>query len=197
LKRHFGDNTDLYLQLQLILIIVTTSVEGMEDRMSEMMARRADSGPTVFALSDGEHLLVWATRKYAFRCATACLVERAFQEACGERDGRAVTAAFRQMLLLLARHGRRPLALGPPGWPDATPDEHRLLRLFSAAQAQSGEQMRMHLAWLMPADAARQALPLVELIAAALRDHGCVLPLAVSPASPAQGSGLADLNETR
>ncbi|WP_162913334.1 hypothetical protein [Rhodospirillaceae bacterium SYSU D60014] len=165
--------------------------------MSEMAARHADTGPTALALSGGERLLVWATRKYAFRCATACLVERAFREACGDRDGRAASTAFRQMLLLLARHGRRPLALGPPGWPGATPHEHRLLRLFSAAQARSGEQMQMHLAWLMPADAARQALPLVELIAAALRDHGCVLPLAVSPAPPAQGSGLADLNETR
>lgn len=167
--------------------------------MSEMVARQAGAGPTVFdpeacELNDSERLLVWAMRKYAFRCATACLVEHEFRNTCGDLDGRVASAAFRQMLRLLARHGRRPLALGPPGWPGATPDEHRLLQLLAAAQARSKDRVRMYLAWFLPTGAARQVRPFVEFVAKTLCDHHCLLPLAIPLAPPAREVGPFDLN---
>src|SRR5690554_6446640 len=75
-----------------------------------------DIAPNLFEPSGTERLLVWATRKYAFRCATALLVDLEFRRVCGERLGLAVSTAFQEFLRLLAGYGRRPLALGPPGW---------------------------------------------------------------------------------
>ena len=144
-----------------------------------------DIAPNFFEPSGTERLLVWATRKYAFRCATALLVDLEFRRVCGERLGLAVSTAFQEFLRLLAGYGRRPLALGPPGWRGMTQDEHRLLQLFAAAQAEDqDDRLRMHLAWLLPAPAAREARPRVTLVAVALRNHGRRLSLAPNGTAP-------------
>jgi hypothetical protein len=66
-----------------------------------------------------------------------------------------------------------------------TQDEHRLLQLFAAAQAEGqDDRLRMHLAWFLPAPAAREARPRVTLVAVALRNHGRRLSLTSNGMAP-------------
>src|SRR3546814_8265676 len=85
-------------------------------------------------LTDVEQLLVWAVRSWAFAHQAARSIERDLVRTCGRADAEKAMMAIRAILVLVALYGRRGLRFAPPGWPEVTIDEFRLLRLFAAAQ---------------------------------------------------------------
>lgn len=135
-------------------------------------------------LTDAEQLMVWAFRSWAFAHHASRSVERDIQRGCGREEGERVTVAIRSILVLIALYGRRPLRLGPPGWPGVTTDEIRLLQLYAAGQRGSADAVRAHLAWMLcPVHTAHPEIAVAHA-AAILGRSGFHLPWRCEEAEP-------------
>ena len=143
-----------------------------------------DDRARMATLTDAEQLMVWAFRSWAFAHHAARRVERDIARGCGSADAGRVTVAIRSVLVLVTLYGRRPLRLGPPGWPAVTTDERRLLQLFAAGQAGSTAALQAHLDWLLrPGHGAHPEIAVAHA-AAILARSGFDLPWRTETAGP-------------
>lgn len=138
-------------------------------------SRSAADGVPAARQEAGVALVVRAVRLAA---GPGCwpLIDRAFRDAYGRRDGVAAACLFRILLQGLALGARRKLRLGFPGVPELTPDERALVQLIAAAQGGDRMLLEAALLWLarpgFAGPVARTARELGRLMAA----NGTVLP---------------------
>ena len=142
----------------------------------------------VQARGSRERLLLWSIRRCALGCGDPRVVEAALTDACGEREGQTAYVALRSLLIVLALHGRRRLALHPPCCPQRTADERSLLGLLTAAADGALAEVEARLAWLVRPTPAIDAVRLLSAAAAVLRPPEDVLqPGTATPGTATSG----------
>lgn len=140
--------------------------------------------PIPFSFDNGERLLLWSLRRCAFACGDTRVVVHTLRDVVGESGGTQTHIAMRRLLHQLARHGRRPLSLGPPCQSQATADERQILQAVAAAQSGMPGRVSLHLVWLLPRPSQPQSRALVQTIAEAMSAGGLRLPYLTSQPLP-------------
>lgn len=93
-------------------------------------------------------VIVWALRRVAVGEIWCPLIDYELRRVYGN-DADDLRGALRDLILGLARHGRRRLRLGQPGLPVHTADECALLAAIAAAGEADRPRLRAHLAWIL------------------------------------------------
>jgi hypothetical protein len=90
---------------------------------------------------------------------------------------------FRTLLAALAYASRRSLSAGHPGCEWLTGDEHQLLNLIAAAQAEDQDLFEANLRWLARAALRTSLAMTANAFAQALHAHRQILPVTTAQAA--------------
>lgn len=93
-------------------------------------------------------IIIWALRRVAVGEIWCPIIDYELRRVYGA-DAEDLRAALHDLILGLARHGRRRLRLGLPGLPVHTADECTLLAAIAAAAEADRVRLRAHLTWLL------------------------------------------------
>jgi len=129
------------------------------------------------------HLLVWTWRKLVAGEVECPLLAKEYMAFAGGR-GLELLEAFGVFLQALGAGSRRLLAVGQPRCAGITGDEAQMLRLIAAAQAEDGELLAAHLAWLVRGQHRDTVERSARYLAATLLECGVVLPPATAVPPP-------------
>src|SRR5690606_26012779 len=91
---------------------------------------------------------IWALRRVAVGEIWCPLIDYELRRVYGA-DAEDLRGALHDLILGLARHGRRRLRLGLPGLPVHTADECTLLSAIGAAAEADRPRLRAHLSWIL------------------------------------------------
>jgi len=124
-------------------------------------------------LLHGERLLIGAARRLT-RDAGCSGALAHFESACGWAGSEACRM-LEVFLQQLALHGRRRLAISPPGAPGLTADERMILNVFGCAQAEAYEAMDERLEALVDGPPPASLGAAACVIAQTLAINGCLV----------------------
>jgi hypothetical protein len=100
-------------------------------------------------------------------------MRREFRDVFGPATQDMAQQVFALLTLALARHRRRPLRIGVPGWPLLLPDEAALASVLAAAQRQDNSGLEAHLLWLVRSGGLVETAGYAMVLADLMAQHGC------------------------